>query len=461
MSENFTNKLTIKGQQKKAVAEANNKGLNIATFQVGDGNGAYYEPTENQTALKNTKYTGTFTAGTQSQILVNSSATNEVLYKCFIPADIGGFTIRELGLFDNEGDLILICKLPAQDKFSLASGLYQPLTFTPKIIYTNPQTQAVLTPSSQVIPTTSEVNNMINNSVTQVETVVTELQTTITEQIENITASVNTSINQSVFPRFTVNASQINSATGQPNFLTGSGTSILTLNASVANPLIASFANGTLKTLTANLTANMAGLTGTFLVRLNNYDSPVLSVYTPSYVFIQPTAPAATTNYKWLDTSVKPFVWKTYNGTTWVKETDAPAYSDVLLGVVTVASGIISNIIHYPLNHNFVDDFNNDSINLGTVSSGAISLIPNMKMGFTCAANTTFTIAEIPKGQDVNIQLDIKVSSASLSFTWSKTIYWMFASAPALSDTTQTYSILLTYKPITDTWEGRWSSKTL
>lgn len=302
---------------------------------------------------------------------------------------------------------------------------------------------------------------MINNSVTQVETVVTELQTTITEQIENITVSVNTSINQSVFPRFTVNASQINSATGQPNFLTGSGASILTLNASVANPLIASFANGTLKTLTANLTADMTGLTGTFLVRLNNYNNPALSIYTPSSVFIQPNAPASTTNYKWLDTSVKPFVWKTYNGTAWIKETDTPAYSDVLLGAVTVASGVITNIIHYPLNHNFVDDFNNDSITLGTVASGAISLIPNMKMGFTCSASTTFTIAEIPKGQDVNIQLDVKVSSASLSFTWSKTIYWMFASAPSLNDTTQTYSILLTYKPLTDTWEGRWSSKTL
>ena len=165
MSETFTNKLTIKGQQKKALAEANNTPLNITTFKVGDGNGSYYEPNENQTALVNVKYTGTFTAGTQSQIVINPSASNEVLYKCFIPADVGGFTIRELGLFDNNGDLILICKLPAQDKFALASGVYQPLTFTPKIIYTNPQTQAVLTPTSQTVPTTSEVINLITENV--------------------------------------------------------------------------------------------------------------------------------------------------------------------------------------------------------------------------------------------------------------------------------------------------------
>ena len=169
MSEIFANKLTIKGQQKKALAEANNTPLNITTFKVGDGNGSYYEPTETQTALKTTKYTGTFTAGTQSQIVINSSASNEVLYKCFIPADVGGFTIRELGLFDDDGDLILICKLPAQDKFALTSGVYQPLTFTPKIIYTNPQMQAVLTPTSQTLPTVTEVINMITEYAPQVD----------------------------------------------------------------------------------------------------------------------------------------------------------------------------------------------------------------------------------------------------------------------------------------------------
>ena len=167
MSENFTNILTKIGQQKKALAEATNMALNITTFKVGDGNGAYYEPNETQTALLNVKYAGVFVAGSQSQIVVNPTATNEVLYKCFIPANIGGFTIRELGLFDSEGSLILICKLPAQDKFALASGLYQPLTFTPKIIYTNPQNQAILTPTSQTVPTTGEVTTLIQEGISE------------------------------------------------------------------------------------------------------------------------------------------------------------------------------------------------------------------------------------------------------------------------------------------------------
>ena len=173
MSEIFTNILTKIGQQKKAQAEANNTGLNITSFKIGDGNGTYYQPNENQTALVNVKYAGNFVAGTQSQIVVNSLNLNEVLYKCFIPADVGGFTIRELGLFDLEGDLILICKLPAQDKFALSSGLYQPLTFTPKIVYTNPQINAVLTPASQIVPTTGEVASIV--------------EMIISENIQNIT----------------------------------------------------------------------------------------------------------------------------------------------------------------------------------------------------------------------------------------------------------------------------------
>ncbi|MEI8390461.1 MAG: phage tail protein [bacterium] len=164
----FQNILTIIGQQKKALAEAGVTPLNISHFKVGDSNGQYYTPLETQTNLVNSRYTGYFTEGSLSQILVNPAAQNEVLYKCCIPVDVGGFTVRELGLFDNNNNLILICKLPAQDKFALESGLYQPLTFTPKIIYTNPLTQAVLTASSQIIATQVFVTEQITQTSEQI-----------------------------------------------------------------------------------------------------------------------------------------------------------------------------------------------------------------------------------------------------------------------------------------------------
>ena len=168
MSEIFQNILTIIGQQKKALAEAGTTPLNITHFKVGDSNGEYYTPLETQTNLVNSRYTGYFTEGSLSQILVNPAAQNEVLYKCCIPVDVGGFTVRELGLFDSNNNLILICKLPAQDKFALESGLYQPLTFTPKIIYTNPLTQGVLTASSLIIATQVFVTEQITQTSEQI-----------------------------------------------------------------------------------------------------------------------------------------------------------------------------------------------------------------------------------------------------------------------------------------------------
>jgi|GEM_PF-4892986 len=159
----FQNILTTIGQQKKAAAEAGGAALNITHFKIGDSNGQYYEPSEIQTDLVNTKYTANFTG--QSQIIISQSSSNEVLYKCFIPADVGGFTIRELGLFDSDNDLILICKLPAQEKFTVAEGLYQPLTLTPKMIFTNPQTQVILTVSSQIIATQNFVSEQISDLI--------------------------------------------------------------------------------------------------------------------------------------------------------------------------------------------------------------------------------------------------------------------------------------------------------
>jgi len=594
MSEIFTNILTKIGQQKKALAEASGTALNITTFKVGDGNGVYYEPTENQTALVNTKYTGTFVAGTQSQIVINPAAANEVLYKCFIPADIGGFTIRELGLFDADNNLILICKLPAQDKFALASGLYQPLTFTPKIIYTNPQTQAVLTPTSQVVPTTSEVINLIFENVPEtictlpmkntdgtislefdttlkllsnklsvdlskiiktdgtnkatsllgyaavvsasadldipsfknVKDYITGLNylkkdgtvtaTSLLSYASTVTASADLNIPSyknvkdyiaglnylkkdgtvtatsllsyaavvsasadldipsfknvkdyftanlpTLLPCFAVNAANTGTD-GQPNYLSGVGTTTLTLNAggSYAS-VVVTFANGVQKTISSNLTASMGTSTGTFFVALNSSTSVALTIFNTTELYIQPVAPTLAAYRRWLDTSIKPFVFKRGNsaGTAWENETTTPADATVPIALVTLTSGTINAITHLPLNHNFVDEFNNDSIPFGTVSTGSIYLRPNMKHTVTFSGASTVVIPEVPIGQEINIELDIKMSSA-VAITWSKSIDWANAFAPPLIDTTQTYEIILTLKAGQTIWEGRWSPKT-
>lgn len=383
MSEIFTNILTIIGQQKKAQAEASGVALGINTFKVGDGNGVYYEPNENQTALVNVKYTGTFEAGTQSQIVVNTSAPNEVLYKCFIPADIGGFTIRELGLFDDDGDLILICKLPAQDKFALASGVYQPLTFTPKIIYTNPQTQAVLTPASQIVPTISEVSNMIQ------ETIVESVDNiSYSEPIKNINGSVLLDFDDSLkvtsgklgltnndSPQiFCINSG--NTTNGNSDILSYSGTTLSFKVGTTYDDLLVTYADKSQETLTS--LANITGLStnGSYIVLKEKGDNPVAILstkVTQGKTF--PTSPTDGDYHCLTATDLKSY--KRVSG-AWVEAQYVP------IGTVTVAGSVITVVTTNLYNQNGYD------VNIQTQGyrfPGYSNPISKSNSGFTATAD--------------------------------------------------------------------------
>ena len=414
MNENFTNILTKIGQQKKALAEANNTPLNITTFKVGDGNGVYYEPNENQTALVNVKYTGTFLAGTQSQIIVNPSAANEVLYKCFIPADIGGFTIRELGLFDDEEDLILICKLPAQDKFALASGVYQPLTFTPKIIYSNPLIQAVLTPTSQTIPTTGEVTTLIETAIAEYvpETIYTDpiknIDGTISLEIDsslkvennklgvasviscsaplsktgnNISIDIDSSLkvqNNKLgaidqLNKFCVNRGNID-ATGNSDLLAYSST-ILSFKVGGSYPdLILTYADRTQETLTSlnNITGFLTNGTYTIIKEKGLNPVATLSSVTQNKTF--PTSPVDGDHHCLTATGLKSY--KRISN-EWVET------QYIILGTVTVAGNIITAVTTPSYNQNGYD------FNVGWVAiSGILTGTSNTSLTFQDNLNT-------------------------------------------------------------------------
>ena len=58
MAEKFYSILTEIGQAKVANAIAIGNKINFAKMKVGDGGGSYYDPTENQTELKNVVWEG-------------------------------------------------------------------------------------------------------------------------------------------------------------------------------------------------------------------------------------------------------------------------------------------------------------------------------------------------------------------------------------------------------------------
>lgn len=100
MSENFYSIITDKGAE--LINEALSKGekIDLSFIAVGDSNGEYYEPQSSQTELINEKYR------------TNIAEVTELTAKGLIPTDVGGFYIREIGIFDNHSNLILIAKQP-------------------------------------------------------------------------------------------------------------------------------------------------------------------------------------------------------------------------------------------------------------------------------------------------------------------------------------------------------------
>ena len=116
-NENYYTILTSYGKQALANAQASGTSVNLVEFAVGDGNGSYYAPNETQTSLVNEVYRAQI-----NRITTDSNNPNWVIAEGIIPADQGGFTIREIGIFDDSGNLVAIGNYPETYKPVLSQG---------------------------------------------------------------------------------------------------------------------------------------------------------------------------------------------------------------------------------------------------------------------------------------------------------------------------------------------------
>lgn len=118
MANEFFTILTATGRNKLAAATATGTALTLTQMAVGDGdNGAYYSPTEAQTALKHEVWRGAI-----NHLAVDANNPNWIVAELVIPDNVGGFYIREVGLFDSTGAMIAVGKFPESYKPTLAAG---------------------------------------------------------------------------------------------------------------------------------------------------------------------------------------------------------------------------------------------------------------------------------------------------------------------------------------------------
>ena len=120
---------TTKGQEKIAAAILNGTKVNITHIAVGDANGAYYYPTADQTALRNEVWRGEI-----AYAQINENTPNMIDIEAVIPADVGGFFVREGIAIDEDGDVVAVWNSPAIEKPTIGDGASLPLTIMAHIV---------------------------------------------------------------------------------------------------------------------------------------------------------------------------------------------------------------------------------------------------------------------------------------------------------------------------------------
>lgn len=109
--------LTNVGVAKLANATALGEQVEITQMAVGDGNGVLPTPNQAQTALVQELHRAPL-----NSLSIDPNNANQIIAEQVIPEDVGGWWIREIGLFDKDGDMIAVANCAETYKPQLQEG---------------------------------------------------------------------------------------------------------------------------------------------------------------------------------------------------------------------------------------------------------------------------------------------------------------------------------------------------
>jgi hypothetical protein len=149
--------ITNIGLAKIADAIANNTPLNLSTMKIGDGNGNTTTPSETDTDLVRSVY-----SGAANRIDTDPTDETRIVCELIVPAAEGGFTIREIGVFDSEGDLIAIAQFPPVYKPLPSEGATLDLVARLFLVVANTDAITLVIDTAVVVATRQWVNDELD-----------------------------------------------------------------------------------------------------------------------------------------------------------------------------------------------------------------------------------------------------------------------------------------------------------
>lgn len=114
---NYYSIITNSGLINHANAAVGSANLNLTELAVGDSNGSYYNPNGTENSLVNEVYRTNLT-----HVVVDENNPNQLIIEAVLSETVGPFYIREVGVFDSNGNLFAIGKFPETFKPNLPSG---------------------------------------------------------------------------------------------------------------------------------------------------------------------------------------------------------------------------------------------------------------------------------------------------------------------------------------------------
>jgi len=166
--------VTDSGTREMLAAVNEERKVNITHFAVGDGGGQYYVPDAAMTELKNEVW-----RGETGSCRISGESENVMIVETTIPSDAGGFTIREMAVFDDKNTMIAICNTPDTAKVKVTDGVVHELLVQMEIVLNNRDSVQIFVDPNIVTATKEDLQ--------KVEKELEKLKATDREQKEKIT----------------------------------------------------------------------------------------------------------------------------------------------------------------------------------------------------------------------------------------------------------------------------------
>ncbi|MDS1533364.1 tail fiber protein, partial [Escherichia coli] len=153
----FKTVITDTGEKKLAqAATPDGKPVRLTHMAVGDGGGTLPSPDSKQTRLVHEVWRHTV-----NRVILDATHQNRIIAELVIPPETGGFWIREIGVFDEHGDLIAVGNTAESYKPTVAEGSGRAQTFRTILTVSSTATVALTVDNTMVMATVDYVDDKL------------------------------------------------------------------------------------------------------------------------------------------------------------------------------------------------------------------------------------------------------------------------------------------------------------